>query len=195
MVIVKFAAVLLVAVGRVCCGDVLSCHAFDWCQGKAAPVGVQLWSGTASKQGVCCCCLQVRDRIEKENVSGQPKGDLPPLPPPGQKIDIKVTLSSPSLPCCSATPCCAAHDDTILGPMAAMSMLSLLEQVLVVTPLNMFAPTKHGDALHQHRPTFVNAQALASVLFGLFGGAYMRCPGTASHLIRYWRNDHQSCAP
>ncbi|DBB12993.1 hypothetical protein WJX82_004975 [Trebouxia sp. C0006] len=32
---------------------------------------------------------QVRDRIDKENVSGQPKGDLAPLPPPGHKIDIK----------------------------------------------------------------------------------------------------------
>ncbi|KAL3138080.1 hypothetical protein ABBQ38_005310 [Trebouxia sp. C0009 RCD-2024] len=32
---------------------------------------------------------EVRDRIEKENVGGQPKGDLPALPPPGQKIDIK----------------------------------------------------------------------------------------------------------
>lgn len=37
-----------------------------------------------------CLSVQVRDRIEKENVSGQPKGDLPPLPPPGHKIDIKV---------------------------------------------------------------------------------------------------------
>ena len=36
--------------------------------------------------------MQVRDRIEKENVCGQPKGALPPLPPPGQKIDIKVIL-------------------------------------------------------------------------------------------------------
>ena len=38
--------------------------------------------------------LQVRDRIEKENVSGQPKGELPALPPPGQKIDIKVSCHS-----------------------------------------------------------------------------------------------------
>ncbi len=37
--------------------------------------------------------VQVRDRIEKENVSGQPKGDLPPLPPPGHKIDIKVNIT------------------------------------------------------------------------------------------------------
>ena len=42
---------------------------------------------------------QVRDCIEKENVSGQPKGDLPPLPPPGHKIDIKVTTTTCALSC------------------------------------------------------------------------------------------------
>ena len=48
--------------------------------------------------------VQVRDCIEKENVSGQPKGDLPPLPPPGHKIDIKVTTTTFALSCSHGHP-------------------------------------------------------------------------------------------
>lgn len=47
---------------------------------------------------------QVRDCIEKENVSGQPKGDLPPLPPPGHKIDIKVNTTTFALSCSHGHP-------------------------------------------------------------------------------------------
>lgn len=36
--------------------------------------------------------FQVRDQIEKENVSQQARKGPPPLPPPGQKVDIKVSV-------------------------------------------------------------------------------------------------------
>ena len=42
---------------------------------------------------VAMCLVQVRDQIEKENVSQQPRKGAPPLPPPGQKVDIKVSLA------------------------------------------------------------------------------------------------------
>ena len=38
--------------------------------------------------------LQVRDQIEKENVSQQPRKQPAPLPPPGQKVDIKVSATA-----------------------------------------------------------------------------------------------------
>ena len=43
-------------------------------------------------------CVQVRDQIEKENVSGQPKGNLPPLPSPGSKVDIKASAGYANVP-------------------------------------------------------------------------------------------------
>ena len=62
--------------------------------------------------------MQVRDRIEKENVCGQPKRALPPLPPPGHKIDIKVILC---IKCCSChmfdTPGC---QDCLASCLAGM---------------------------------------------------------------------------